>query len=257
MNLLKELKKQQRKAHKQVEENDVKKEVEQFLLTAHEEDEQILHNIGLDHNIEYDRKLTQDYNRTKKANEIYKQETFTGRQIKALCNTYDLKMLRAQYYNGQIPSDLTRKLKEFEQTTDTNLVDSDNFFILAPVEQFKTIKHVPRSQDPILFYRADSSPNRYGEAQEEDLFVQVHNWGNDFTFLRKFRDMLCTYDGMGDANNRQIFIGFTIGYLLLTFFAFAANLLIPVIILTAIYSFVLYQLNHNLRYHKEWNSERV
>ena len=259
MNLLKELRKEKKKSTKRLLEDDVKKEVEQFLLNAHEEDERILHNIGLDHNIEYERQLTEDHNRTKKASEIYKQESFTGTQIKSLCNTYDLKMLRAQYYNGSIPADLTRKLKEFEETTGTNLVDSDNFFILAPVEQFQTIKHVPRAKDPILFYRSDTSTHRYGEAAESDIFIQVHNWGNDFTFLRQFRDMFNTYDHMsGDIpTNRTGFWVATVLYSLSLLFTIMNDFIFMTGFFTLIYSYLLFQLNTNLEYHNEWNTQKV
>jgi hypothetical protein len=57
-------------------------------------------------------------------------------------------------------------------------------FILAPVEMFET-KQFYVDRDPILFYRTDKRNSYNDKAQLDDVFSQVHNWGNDFQESRK------------------------------------------------------------------------
>lgn len=256
--LLKELKKKKEKNNLLTNKNEIIQEVNQFLLESHKEDERILHNIGLDHNLEYQQKLVEDINRNKVSIKIYKKISFSGKEIKELCKRYDLKMLRAQYYNGKIPADLTRKLKEFEKETGTNLTDSDNFFILAPTEQFKNIKHVPRQQDPILFYRTEISPNRYGEATESDFFVAVHNWGDDFSFLRKYKRLFNTYEPDTDTpTDLTVTLGLSFFYLLLFLISVIAHYFITSIVITVLYIVFLYLHFSEPQTEELWNKNRI
>lgn len=154
-----------------------------------------LKQLGLDHQIKYSKKLQGDIKRTELAQERYNQSIYSGAEIKELCNTYDLRILPANYYNGSIPVDLARKIKAFCEEQDI-IIRQNSFYILAPTEQFKTLKHVPISADPILFYldgSAESSSSYERSIKESDKLINVHYWGNDFSFLRKFKWLVTTY----------------------------------------------------------------
>lgn len=193
--LVKELNKVHEKSVKNKSGDVILEDVKQLLLEAHNDDLQVLNRIGLDHQIKYSKELQIDAKRSELAQQKYDKIAYSGKEIKELCNTYDLRMLKASAYNGSIPVDLTRKVKEFERDNDL-IIKSNSLYILAPTEQFKTIKHVPVKADPILFFKVDSEntiSSYYDEASIEDKFVSVHNWGNDFTFLRKYRWLFSGY----------------------------------------------------------------
>lgn len=162
-----------------------------LLLDAGTRDEEVLKRLGLNHIKEYQQELTADVVRTKKAEAIYALPTFTGDQLKTLCNTYYLKVLPCKFYNGALTAELPRIVDEFCKKHEINLqLENDNFYILAPTEQFATIKNVPQSLDPILFYckkERGFHGGREWKIEESDVLVQIHNWGSDFSFLRMFR----------------------------------------------------------------------
>lgn len=193
--LVRELDKLQEKNKTKVTADDIVKEAETLLLNSYNGDNEVLRQLGLDHQIEYSNKLQQDVKRSELAQQRYNKSVYSGSEIKKLCNEYDLRLLPARDYNGSIPVDLARKVKEFCDDQDI-IVRQNSFFVLAPVEQFKTIKHVPINADPILFYSDGSAESRTSyrsEASTSDTFVNVHYWGNDFTSIRKFRWLFNTY----------------------------------------------------------------
>ena len=134
--LVKELNKVQEKSYQEL--NDGKSitdQVEQLLLGYAHEEEAILTNAGFTKINSYEKKLTEDYRRTKVAEQIYKKQSFTGLQIKQLCNTYDLKLLQTKHYRGSIDSSLSNKIKEFSEATGLPINDY-NMFVLAPTSAF-------------------------------------------------------------------------------------------------------------------------
>lgn len=163
----------------------------QLLLDSHNEDLEIYRSLGLSGTLNYESKHAKDYKRSKRVEEIYSKPSFTGTQIKELCNKYHLKMLTLSNYNGTIPPELGRKLREFDKSNkDVNLKDTMSFFILAPYEQFQLIDHVPINDDPILFWRVGNS--YISTAQENDDFLVVHGWGNDFSEFRRLKKYFST-----------------------------------------------------------------
>lgn len=248
------------------------KQAETLLLNKHEEDMEILHKIGLDHHIRYHKKLNEDENRTKVQEEIYKQKVYTGEQIKLLCNKYDLRLLPASEYNGGIPASLSREIKQFmERQEGINTIRSNSFWILAPTSQFETIKNVPVNEDPILFYLCDSenmSSSHSDGAKEYDRFIQVTNWGNDFTFLRRFKWLTSSYNyRSGSCNNLTrfkfaslfFFIALTLPFLLNRFvqndFGSWAFQFFVFLIVGCMLAFNLFLKNEELD--DLWNSNKV
>ena len=111
--LVRELEKIKETSSKEMNGDAILKDAETLLLGAYNEDNKILDQLGLDHQIKYSNKLQQDVKRSKLAQERYERSVYSGTDIKKLCNEYDLRILPAKYYNGSIPVDLARKVKQF------------------------------------------------------------------------------------------------------------------------------------------------
>lgn len=176
-----------------------------LLLEAHQKEQKIFDSLGFKSN-----SITtvhkNDIKRTAMAKSIYGKVSFMGKELKALCVDYDLKLLPTSYYNGDTPIEVARLVDEFCEKHSV-LPTSHNFFILAPSEMFNNEKHIPLDMDPILFYR-EQGRNYFGVfAEESEIFTQIYNWGNDFSFMRKYRYLLSTYEGKRGDNhsNRWLF----------------------------------------------------
>lgn len=243
--------------------DEIVKEVETLLLGAHDADLEVLSTLGLDHQVKYDKLRRNDYQRTKKAEELYNRSSFTGRQIEELCGTYYLKILPVRYYNGTVPSDLARTIKEFCEEKNVPM-RKDCFFILAPIEQFDTIKRVPRQADPILFYRdPDTTTSKERLASQEDVFTQILNWGNDFSEFRRLNYWFSTYD------RRAFDEGFHFNYLRSTYlviFFICMSLLVGVgfnsigfsiVLLIPALCIMIWNSLSNPEINREWNTDDV
>lgn len=167
------------------------KEIEKatLLLSAPEESKQVLVDIGLD----YQLNKSKDKVRLKEALDLFKDRfqsnTYTGDQIRKLCNVYDLKMLNAAEYKGQLDPELTSKLKVF---TDNNYESFKvvprrrDFFILSTRSSFE---EDCKGESNVMFFYRESGDDRHDRsyAKTEDVFTLVHSWGSDLKPLRKAR----------------------------------------------------------------------
>lgn len=176
-----------------------------LLLEAHQKEQKIFDALGFKSN-----SITtvhkNDIKRTAMAKPIYGNASFMGKDLKKLCVEYDLKLLPTSYYNGDVPIEVARLVDEFCEKHSV-MPNDNNFFILAPSEMFNNEKHIPRELDPILFYRENNSRYRDVFAEESDLFTQIYNWGNDFSFMRKFRYFLSRYRrDNDDTSNRDLML---------------------------------------------------
>lgn len=183
------LKAQKNKETKIVNENTLIKEGETLLLHSHNEDLTILHELGLDHHILCENEIKQDISKSDTIQELYKRESFRGTQIKELCKTYSLKMLHLHKYNGPVPDTLAAVIRDFEKVNKDIKLKQNNLFILAPMEQFKKVSKVKNMTiNMMLFYREDNSYSSYlVNAEESDIFSNIHSFGEDFSFLRKYK----------------------------------------------------------------------
>lgn len=192
--LLRELTKVQKEKEDSISGDEILQASKTLLLGAGSDDLHVLKALQLDHIHNYQTDLTSDIIRTKKAREIYETDVFTGSQVKELCTKFYLKICHVSDYNGPLTAELPRMVKEFCEKNNIDVQnDSGHFFILAPIEQFRNIKHVPVKQDPILFYRNPeknfTSRDTHNKVTEECVLAQVYNWGNDFSSLRKLMYM--------------------------------------------------------------------
>lgn len=218
--LTQELEKAQTKQYQELESEGILKKVDQLLIGHEETQTKVLKDAGFRTPNQYESKLVEDYKRTEIANKIYSTKSYTGKQIKDICIKYDLRMLPTRYYQGAIDVDLADKIEDFLEKNNLAMNEGE-FFILAPVESFETVeKIVPRNVDPILFYRTDKNRNRYStSAGEDETFTQIHNWGNDFTELRRWRFLLDQSKSKDDWSTNSMKTIFLILSVILTFIA--------------------------------------
>lgn len=261
--LVKELDILKEKKEKDFNGDHIVKQAEVLLLDSHNQDNVVLETLGLDHQIKYTKKLEIDYRRGKIAEETYNKKSYSGSDIKTLCNDYDLKMLPTSYYNGEIPSDLARIVSEFCESNNISM-RPDCFYILAPTEMFRTVKHVPRNLDPILFYKEpNSTSSRVEKAHKDDSFVNIHYWGNDFSPLRKFRYLFSDFkEYNSDWPNRNRMIVFIIVFSLLAIanaLLFYIPMAINVIILAILTSLTVgYSSYYKSKYLNDlWNDKKI
>lgn len=185
-----------------------------LLLEAHQKEQKIFDSLGFKSN-----SITtihkNDVKRTTMAKSIYGNVSFMGKDLKKLCVEYDLKLLPTSYYNGDVPIEVARLVDEFCEKHSV-MANDNNFFILAPSEMFNNEKHIPRDMDPILFYRENNNRYRDIMAEESDLFTQIHNWGNDFSFMRKYRYFFSTYRRTNDDSSNRALMHISLFFVLVS-----------------------------------------
>lgn len=197
-NKLNEVKKD---SYKELQKSNILGRVDQLLLDYDVQEAEILKSAGFKLNLNYEAKLKEDYNRTAAAEKVYNRPTFTGKQIRELCQLYDLKLLPTSFYRGNIDSNVAAEIDKFCNENKLPITNAD-LFILAPASSFETVnKIIPKDTDPILFYRTDKKASWNFRADLDETFSQICNWGNDFTELRKYRFLL---DSSRDRGNDQV-----------------------------------------------------
>lgn len=255
MELIKELEKQKQKDFKELPENFLLQEVNQLLLSASSVENDVINKLGMIQNNPIEKKLKDDYVRTKKSEEIYNTSSFTGKQIKNLCDEYDLKCLQLTYFKGAYPPEMLRKINEFALENNIQISQTD-WFIIAPSESFELQKHIPKPIDPIVLYRTDRN-NSGWHAHEDDNFVQVYNWGNDFMWHRKVNFMFNTYTSQSDdwTNLASTFAGILIMIIgmLCTYFG---KTMLPIIGSSLFFLFQAYNSKYYSVKNSQWNTNK-
>lgn len=257
MNLTKELEK---KAAERVVLKDFNPKA--LLLDAHNEDIKTYNDIGLKENIFIDADETKA-KRLAKAEAIYNQRAFEGSEIKDLCEKYHLKLLPLSDYQGEIPSDLAKQIREFgENINSTPAEMRSHLFVLAPPHLFKTtkdLKPVKLLKDPILFYRDPNNHRSGWRSEETDIFTQICNWGNDFSWFRRFAVLNDSiYDGQDSTVQGTVWVTFICLFLFYTvcigFGAFIVPIILSVIVCSII-SLAIYSTDSKRSSY--WNDNRV
>lgn len=102
---------------------------------------------------------------------------YTRKEIKNLCLDYNLRILKSSNYaKSQIDTKAGRKIVDFCKAYKIDLDSysaANNFYILAPISDFKKINRNSAPNNPVLFYKLDDEHYRI-----------VHKWGSDFSILR-------------------------------------------------------------------------
>ena len=127
---------------------------------------------------------------------LFNRNVYKGHMIKELCNQYDLKLIRVDNYEGEIPLEIGEAIIKFrdehnyehERSSGKTVIKSSidlvtsKFFIL--VKDFEN----SNLESYTLFYRENAE--NYEVAYESDTFIEVHSGGKPFSKLREFRPLL-------------------------------------------------------------------
>lgn len=101
-------------------------------------------------------------------------EVFHIDEIKDIACKYALKFLHSSRYRGAIDHSMFQKIRQFGNDKKLPIDEvtlNYKMYILAPPSAFKLSD---KPKDPLLFYKLD-----------ENHYVFVCKWGNDFTFMRR------------------------------------------------------------------------
>ena len=153
------------------------------------ESKEVLEQIGLTHQLRKSEEKVATQNALNHFKTKFETNTYTGDQIRTMCNVYDLKMLPSHNYKGQLDPSLVSVLKQFsDKNYETNKIvpRQRDYFILAPRESFEN--NCTGTGNVMFFYRETGesrSSNEY--AKSDEVFSLVHSWGEDLKPIRKAR----------------------------------------------------------------------
>jgi hypothetical protein len=156
----------------------------------------VLKDIGLRQSIDKVEHIVHEKNSIAQLKALFNRNVYKGHMIKELCNQYDLKLIRVDNYEGEIPLEIGEAIIKFrdehnyehERSSGKTVIKSSidlvtsKFFIL--VKDFEN----SNLESYTLFYRENEG--RYDEAKEKDTFIEVHSGGKPFSKLREFRPLL-------------------------------------------------------------------
>lgn len=151
-----------------------------LLLEVPKENLAILQQINLDYQLEKNKKIVDMKNKVESLNTLYARKTMTGKELKELCNLYDLKLYFAESYKGKLCSNLSTELIEFEKDTKEHL-RSRNCFILSTEKSFRSPNDL-NDNCIFLFREGENTKN----ASENDVFTVIHSWGENIKDNRKY-----------------------------------------------------------------------
>jgi hypothetical protein len=141
--------------------------------------------------------------KAKKLKEKYKDlEVYSKEDIMKMCTRYALVLAHSRKYEQEIPIEAGIKLNEIIPKTEryNKYYDPGNIYILAPKSHFdrSVAERTKLNRDPIMFIH------------ENNEFIFVHKWGNDFTIFRRILGEL-TYNDFYKITFFSVLIAF-IGY---------------------------------------------
>lgn len=156
----------------------------------------VLKDIGLSLSINKVERIVHEKNSINQLKAFFNRNVYKGHMIKELCNQYDLKLIRVDNYEGEIPLEIGEAIIKFrnehtyehERATGKKVIKSSidlvtsKFFIL--VKDFQNTN----LESYTLFYRENEG--NYELANENDTFIEVHSGGKPFSKLREFRPLL-------------------------------------------------------------------
>lgn len=233
-------------------------ETEILLLEAPKEDLSLLKEIGFDFSLQEVENQKNQIDALIGLEKVYNKPVYLGEDIKKLCIEYDLRLLPVNKFKGNADSSLIKIIKDFAENskTDVSLMGYERFFILAPEEYFFSDKPVKSLKNCTIFYREE---NRH-KAYEDQKFIKIHSWGENYSPLRKFNFLL-------DCSAPERDMNYGTGFMLLVFltiFLFVISYIFKterfftiISLITWILKFGIDMLNYSdghLNYIKKWNN---
>lgn len=224
------------------------------------EEIRILRTIGLDKHIRKVETRKNDIQRVEILKKKYNRNIFTGKELKTLCVNQGLLLRRADTYEGEIPLELSIALLDFvkenkrivetedgrkRDLSDLHLSES-SFFILSTKKSFNGKK----IESATLFYRDTESKNHnYDTAREEDIFVQIESWGDNFKTTWRFLDFISSNDSM--SFNLLVTMILSVVFTIMGFLKdWNINYLLTIAIML---SFFTTMLSSSDQYFRKWN----
>lgn len=212
-------------------------EQDKLLLEIPKDDLQILEAINLTHHIDKVKKTFNEENKVVQLKQIFGKNVYLGSDIKKLCIMYDLKCPKAEYFKGNVGSEIAQVIRDFindntvietieipvkryfwnengakdwEYTGEKEIEEkkicnintgASNFFILSTAESF--MKDDAKAMNATLFYREHSNRTTISE---DDHLIELHSWGNNYSNKRMFNSLLHiqdhgTYNMYGDKTS--------------------------------------------------------
>jgi HEPN domain-containing protein len=205
--VVKELKKVQKKQKEEAFSNDVIADVNRLLEYDSHRDLEILRSVGSNANLIQAETAKGKAIELEKKEKFYEGTVFSLEQIVKLAVKYRLKFLPSERYKSYMDPGVVAEIKELERTIAKSMeIDQAakrnmtveeyraengelkynfdvsalkrNFYILAPQECFIIDKVKVEVPDPVMFYRIDDTH-----------FRLIKKWGKDFTILRRLRGL--------------------------------------------------------------------
>lgn len=224
------------------------------------EEIRMLRTIGLDKHIRKVETRKNDIQRVEILKKKYNRNIFTGKELKTLCVNQGLCLRRADTYEGEIPLELSRALLGFVEEN-KRIVEDENgrkrdlsnlhlsessFFILSTKKSFKGNK----IESATLFYRdTETKQHNYNKADEEDLFVQIESWGDNFKTTWRFLDFMSSNDDMSFILSITMLLS-----VIATVVGSLKDLNVNYLLTFAIvFSFFITMLSGSNKYFKKWN----
>jgi hypothetical protein len=181
--------------------NEIVKETKLLLEGDHQKEADLLKRAGLGHQLKKAETAKGINLERSNLEGKFEGKIFTTTEIKELCLEYDLRFLNTKHYKGDVDLQIGPKLKRLFETQNLNEnVDTERLYIMAPKQAFNLQDRPkpPKMVDPVLFYRVTNYTTTHGNYDgpsdapyserfaDDDKFLMVHNWGNDFTIMRLF-----------------------------------------------------------------------
>lgn len=197
VNLTEELSEKKLKEKSEIAENSIITETQKLLAYDSQEDSRIMRGLGRNHSFAAaEEKLGQKLE-MERLDGKYAGNVFTAAQIESLARKYHLRFLSSRLYTGKMDVNVATKIKEFNRETGTLIDDASlgaHFFIMAPASSFM-IKEERRlrqftNPDPAIFYKIDHNHYRL-----------VHQWGADFSIVRRILGYMWDNPGIGFVTN--------------------------------------------------------
>lgn len=216
------------------------------------EEVRVLKQIGLSNSITKIEDIIHKKNSLKQIKNIFNRNVYKGSMIKTLCNKFDLKLIRVDLYQGEIPLEIgkaiinfrdehtiTQQKNENRKVTKSSIdLVTSRFFILV------TSKENSKMKSYTLFYRENDNGD-YSKATTNDTFIEVCSGGEPFSKLRELSPLL----------SKESFMSVMV-FLLLTniLTIFSVNTWIFSIIVSITLLFTIFSTNDNFL--NNWNNAK-
>lgn len=126
-------------------------------------------------------------NLEKKFKEYPEDKIFLQKNIKKICEKYNLRCLPTYLYKGTLGEFTADKIEKFEKRMLSEhkiKIDKTRFFIIAPASEFELTE---KPKDPILIYSVEDY-DTHGDGLS-DINIIIDKWGNDLTIINRFKGM--------------------------------------------------------------------